>query len=247
MDNKPQPLTVPDWLVNQQEIERQQKASAEVNAETQYRARLTMLQNNSEFPTSNGTINPYSNSEDLTKGNEAYAAVLKDYINNECTSETYDCPQRSFVGHKIHLNVTPENVIAVSEYLKQNKFRHKYLFGGDINDGKIFTIYIGSFDLARKLSLELSQALKGLLAKPAAVEEIEYAPNIVGRFDAGKTPNFLQYGLGVRGISVLRNWGQILLYSSTETKPSHVVTAFRASYNQLAKDFGTYFYGTQAN
>src|SRR5690606_45734 len=70
------------------------------------------------------------------------------------------------VGHKLHLNVPLEHVKVVSDYLKANDYCHKYLHGGEVEDGKMFTLYIGSHQLAFHLAQIISRDLKGKLARP---------------------------------------------------------------------------------
>jgi hypothetical protein len=86
------------------------------------------------------------------------------------------------IGWKLHINVQPENVRAVSAYLKANGYRHKFLHGGEVADGKIFTIYIGDYNLVRSLSNRISTDLRSCLCKPTVKNEIELAPGVVGRF-----------------------------------------------------------------
>ena len=97
------------------------------------------------------------------------------------------------IGWKFHLNVSIENVVAVSEYLIREGYIHKYLTGGESQYGKVFTVYIGSHALAKKLAQKISQDLKDKLAKPDVGNEVEFETGVVGRFVA-KVPGFNNYG-----------------------------------------------------
>lgn len=191
------------------------------------------------YPTSNG---PKNKVEDLT----SYDKVLREY---KCISgitlnkNRFDCehPNR---GYKLHLNVLPENVIRVSTYLKNKGYIHKYIKGGDPDD-KTFTIYIGSLDLTRKLAQEISEDLSGLLCFPAVEEEIEFAPNVVGRFHV-KDPNFSEHPFAnVRGISTLIKYEKAGYSGIWEPVPEDITKqAFNETFDALAEQFGKYFYGT---
>ena len=150
-------------------------------------------------------------------------------------------------GWKVHLNVKPENVTAVSEYLKKEGYAHKYLYGGVGSEGKAFTLYIGSFALTHKLAREISSTLGELLAQPTAHDEVELAQGIAGRFTAitpsssEEAPVFTQYG--VYGMSARKekllsmgNWTKIV---TQESKKELATDA----YNALTEKYGTYFTG----
>ncbi len=86
------------------------------------------------------------------------------------------------LGWKIHLNVSAENSKKVSDYLIKNGYFHKFLGGGEADDGKIFTIYFGTPQITEKFSKIISEDLEDLLSKPEAKDEAEFAKGIVGRF-----------------------------------------------------------------
>lgn len=87
---------------------------------------------------------------------------------------------------KFHLNVAPENVRQVSEFLKRHNFHHKYLSGGEIQDGKIFTVYTGS-KKSTEMSVRMITDLIGeLLDEPKAPGEAAFSPKIVGRFEGNE-------------------------------------------------------------
>lgn len=153
-------------------------------------------------------------------------------------------PKNLNVGHKLHLNVGIEEVVAVSEYLKKEGFYHKFLSGGEVTDGTVFTVYVGSKDLTDKLAKQLSEELKSWLRKPVRKDEIEYAPNIPGRF-VGDKKDFMQYGIGIRGISVSREMASLFSpWSSKKDLDQKKTLAFQASFNALADKYGEYFYGS---
>ncbi len=113
-----------------------------------------------------------------------YTAILPDY-------HTKGDPKYEFwkgdpgTGFKCHLNVTPDNVLSVSEFLKSHGYHHKYLSGGDVEDGKIFTVYLGGKNQSERIVREISDGIGDLLSEPMAnvlKYEALYAPKIPGRF-----------------------------------------------------------------
>lgn len=143
-----------------------------------------------------------------TQGEEnhypAYNTVLKEYRHTDPVRNQddpkWDFPKDGNEAWKLHLNIRMEHVKIVSEYLIREGYYHKYLQGGEIEQGKIFTLYIGSHELAKRLSERLSQDLKEWLCLPLPKDEIELARGVVGRFNAGGDLNahggriFHQYG-----------------------------------------------------
>lgn len=158
----------------------------------------------------------------------------------------YGSTANSDIGHKLHLNVRAEDVLFVAQYLKTTGYNHKYLSGGDISKGKIFTLYPGSKAVADQAALSISHDLTQVLCRPIAVDEIEYAPNISGRF-VERGLLFHKDGNGlIRGIP--------LLYSDLDTiekaeergesvKAQEISRAFLRSFSELSTKYGTYFYG----
>jgi len=86
-------------------------------------------------------------------------------------------------GWKFHLNVEPHNVIEVSKFLKDKGFNHKYLSGGEVDSGKIFTVSTGSKKMTERSVRLISDNVGNLLAEPKARGEALFAPNITGRFE----------------------------------------------------------------
>ncbi len=145
------------------------------------------------------------------------------------------------VGHKLHINVAPESVQQVSEYLKREQYHHKFFKGGDLADGKVFTIYIGSFQLAYKYSQEISTALSDQLCRPVDVTETEYAPNVIGRFSPHSTLGLARYGSqSNRGIPMTKEAAMQQLYALSQTDAE---ANFSRAYNMIANEYGPYFHG----
>lgn len=145
--------------------------------------KLDALKKGSEFPLSrNLPENPNNEEGDESK----YEKELKKYKNNLYSSKESktDFVEKGNpnIGWKLHLNVAIENVKEVSRYLKENGFNHKYLSGGKTETGKIFTIYIGSYKLTKKLAEEISRDLIKYLCKPIDSKETEFAPGVSARF-----------------------------------------------------------------
>jgi hypothetical protein len=164
------------------------------------------------------------------------------------------------IGHKIHLNIEAKDVAAVSKYLKDNGYRHKYLSGGEIEDGKVFTVYIGSKDLTDELAQKISSDLQTYLRRPVFLDEVEYAPNVVGRFESSSGTSaepFSKYGFGIRGVDMLRQdkdeiiSGRNLNKRNTRSEndailPGGYTGAFTRSFERLSQDYGSFFYGTKS-
>lgn len=168
-----------------------------------------------------------------------YNAVLPEYFHHASPkSDKKDFrDHQTSNGHKFHLNVPVAEVRRVAEYLKAEDFEHKYLKGGEPIDGKIFTLYLGSHEAAYRLAQKLSADLGSALVRPAAVEEIEYAPRVVGRF-AVRNLKYTQYGAGLRGIPCLDVMAEI-----GESTKEHLAKAFELTYGNLTGDFKDYFHG----
>lgn len=137
-------------------------------------------------------------------------------------------------GWKLHLNVKPEDASHVSTYLRENGYRHKFLSGGMVTSGKVFTIYIGSRELTQRLSQELSKDLEKFLCRPADWREIEFAKGIVGRFSSGDyKEDFSIYGpYGMPELAP--DWNDPFKKETDDEK------ALKA-YKKLKTKFGKYF------
>lgn len=126
--------------------------------------------------------NPYSQM-DPRQARAAYREQLDEYevlgLQEKTDFRFADDPN---VGWKLHVNVTPEHVKEVSRILSEAGYRHKFLKAGSAEDGKVFTIYIGSRRKTETEALQISDSLKGLLAKPISNTELEFASGVVGRF-----------------------------------------------------------------
>ena len=97
------------------------------------------------------------------------------------------------IGHKLHLNVALNNVKKVSEYLIRNRILHKYLSEEKLMTGK-FLLYMAAQKNTDKIAKQISDDLKMSCANLFANGEVEYAPNVVGRFFP-RGDDFAQYGL----------------------------------------------------
>ncbi len=144
-----------------------------------------------------------------------YLAVMTEYHHLNPDWKFWD--NNPNIGWKFHLDVPPENVIAVSEFLKTYNgkgFRHKYLNGSAVEQGKVFTVYTGSKNDTEKAVKEIYDHTQHLIQNPRVNPseingETEFAPNIYGRFVGAKKDGFQEYGHN--GISFLQgDSGQIL-------------------------------------
>ena len=158
------------------------------------------------------------------------------------------------IGWKFHLNVKPENVDKVSRFLIIEGVKHKFLHGGTTSDGKIYTVYIGSFSLARKMAKFIRDNIGQYLETPLASEEIEFEKGIVGRFNGfmgirnpnGSYPDnpFLQYGdIGINFlrseiVSLPKNKGWGIYLRDNPKAAEHV---WEKSFQALIEWYGDYF------
>ncbi len=148
------------------------------------------------------------------------------------------------IGWKVHLNVLPEHSQYVAKYLIAKGYAHKFLSRGELGDGKVFTVYLGSFDMVKKASAEISKDLTGYLALPAEESEIEFAPGVVGRF-CGDVRWFAQYGYN--GTSSTRDGADILAnigyYAKTEQQKIEIRERVRQeAVRKLYERYGSYFW-----
>jgi hypothetical protein len=208
---------IPDWI-NSDTVNRQIYKTWLAN----------QMHSENAFPTSDGPNNSFSTKESI----DEYLIFMDEYKSifpaNLGNYDFFECD----TGYKLHLNVLPENVRSVSEYLKSKGYSHKYLSGGSPEDGKIFTIYTGSKKLTTSLAKEISRELSGLICRPSTSSEVEFAPNIVGRFSV-ISDKYTRYPIGkVRGMPIRKD-----LFGANHTQ------AFNLSFIELEKDFGVYFTG----
>jgi hypothetical protein len=150
------------------------------------------------------------------------------------------------IGWKLHLNIPPDNVRLVSDYLKQNGYRHKFLSDGEIHHGKIFTVYIGSYAKTAKLADILSRDLRQYLRKPLDDREIEFAPGIVGRFKSDNIYDSVSKKIVARFYSYGRAGIQHLFLpeyvQKTSLSASEQITLEIRSADVLYHHYGKYFY-----
>ncbi len=136
--------------------------------------------------------NPYPIEEHFAEY-PAQTDLFKRYAEREPNPEANPTSKTDFlyeddpnVGWKFHLNIEPSDVENVLSYLSDHKFYSKYLGspqgGHQPNPGKIFTVYVGSFEKVLETAPILSNDLEPYLRRPDATDDIEFAPGIVGRF-----------------------------------------------------------------
>ncbi len=149
------------------------------------------------------------------------------------------------IGWKFHLNLEPKFVKEVSEYLITNGYLHKFLMGGEVESGKVFTVYVGDYKLAEQLSKKISNDLKQYLCRPyVLVNEREFAPGVVGRF-VGSNKEFWSYG--TVGFSWLKKDIEIMINShvghyTNEEKEKLFTEAEEQAYRELKRIYGDYFF-----
>ncbi len=221
----------------------------------QYKERLLAAQMNPNqakrmlFPFSSAIENESIVLTETPKQIEAkYAKVMMPYHVGSSGAQEGTCDFGSLgnadIGHKLHLNVSIEDVFDASEYLKDAGYAHKYLSGGNPLLGKIFTVYIGEKNLADRVAKRLSVDLSHLLRCPVAHEDVEYAPNIGGRF-AVRAEFFDAHGQGLRGIPMLASDAEALSFGDVKPNPEWLRKAFDRSFQRCTEEYGEYFFGKE--
>ena len=195
-----------------------------------------------------------------TETNESkYAEALEPYqhISNaiKYSNENPDDAKCNFAfgdtntGWKSHLNVTPENVQVVSNFLRENNFAHKYLTGGNGTEGKAFTVYFGARSMMDKWASYISDNLSTNLSAPAAEDESTVAPGVVSRFTAmdkiSSGDAFAQYGK--HGMCARKEFILDLAKQRGGMDKIHSVedslVIAQDSYDSLTERYGSYFHG----
>ena len=126
--------------------------------------------------------NAYTTMQEISK---KYENILEPYhsINHDKSKELKRNDEiKNNVWWKLHINVAPEHVVVVSNYLTKEWINHKYISWWEIEDGKIFTIYTGSYETTKKVAEMISHDIQKYLCKPEDNSEIEFAPGVIGRF-----------------------------------------------------------------
>ena len=150
------------------------------------------------------------------------------------------------LGWKGHLNLAPENSEEVSTYLRAHGYRHKFLAGGEPEDGKVFTIYFGARSVVNQWAPRISKDLDHVLAKPTDTEEVEFARGLVGRFAVRSGEGIHKYTpYGTCGLPLLKAGFRD---RSRGTSYQEYVAGLSDGeiakiYRELEEDFGSYFTG----
>lgn len=154
---------------------------------------------------------------------------------------------------KIHLYVIPKNQKDVYYWLFEHcTYGWKYLSGGE--EGKTFTIYIGSWDECERFANILIQALGNKVSNPHGdilSTDLQVYQKIWGRFHA-YFKEFSQYGS--HGLQYLWSDTSSIMASSVRIKRLKQgrfeldlmeAQALKTSYNLLNQSYGAHFRGTK--
>lgn len=160
------------------------------------------------------------------------------------------------LGWKIHLNVPVANVAAVSDHLRSKNYFHKFLLGGELEHGKVFTVYLGSAEFAQEEARRISGDIGELFSQPVDTLEAEFAPGVVARFvdptvrgDRGlgvRPPlgqNFLQYGSA--GIVYDEMFNPYRLSLPGKSREQLIAMAEEHAFAALEALHGAYFTGAR--
>lgn len=192
---------------------------------------------------------PEGRAEDLRRQAETaalyapYHAVMRDYY------EKGEDKWKSWEGappfgeYKCHLNVTPENVLTVSDFLKTRGYHHKYLHGGEVESGKIFTVYVGGKDQAEQIIREIEDGVGSFLGEPNSgtlTYEARYAPHVCGRFTT-KLDGFVGY-FAQNGIPIHQDKRKSLFDVGKRTTV-YEPDALDDARKRLTEKYGEYFGG----
>lgn len=159
------------------------------------------------------------------------------------------------VGWKIHLNVLPQNVLEISDFLIQNGFHHKYFVGGDLKYGKVFTVYFGSWSKMLEQTNFISSSIGHLLVKPKAEEEIEIDIGITARFTVLRNRSKNILGRTVYSDDVYSQYGNFGICMKNETafltgknkgktplkSKEEEIMYYEEIFNELVREFEEYF------
>jgi len=210
------------------------------------------------FPNSKGGINPDIPIE-AGPGSEAeYEKVLTPYQSTPDDEAHHWGGLSAGVGYKLRLNVAAADVKAVSDYLNQNGYNHKFLHGADVVDGEIFTIYTGSKDRTDAVAKLISGDLDGLIKRPINNKELEFAPNVSGYFamstgqlgivelpKSAHNPNPADFEFSrYRNLKNIRGIPSLYCYANAKIADDDK-KPYEHSYGVLANQLGTYFTGTK--
>lgn len=143
------------------------------------------------------------------------------------------------IGWKIHLNVSPENALKVIKFLIENDLEHKYLSGADLNDGKIFTVYLGPKSNLLTWATTLNKELGSMLLPVKSQSDIPILNNITGRFVGEKSIYNTKSSL--RGITLLEEWKSML--DQVNDKQELQKRGFEATDADLLRRYGKYYGG----
>lgn len=235
----------PDWVRTHEAQEADFFSYETIRGRKAYLRFLGAFQSGTDlFPHSRNPINRDLVGITPDEVKRRYDAALLGYQYSPRLTDRCDYADRGpVVAHKLHLNVSISGVREVARYLQEKKYHHKFGTGGDFEDGRTFTLFIGSHQLAFAMARELSDELGVLLSRPLAKDEVEYAPNVVGRFSTALA-KYSKYGLGIRGISCLNRLGSSLDFQAgSPQRLAWLQGAFMGSYAELSDDYGEYFHG----
>lgn len=148
------------------------------------------------------------------------------------------------VGFKCHLNAKPVQVIEISEFLKAGGYNHKFLSGGEVEDGKIFTVYLGGKSQAEDIVRQISNGVGGLLVepKPSVLKyESLFAPNISGRFGS-RIDEFDNKYFAIDGVPIRKTMWRREMHDG-KMKTIYSPGALDDARNGLSQHYGDYFGG----
>jgi hypothetical protein len=129
-----------------------------------------------------------------------------------------------FTGWKLHLNVTQSQGESIPKWLG-TRYLHKVGWSGD-QPGKGMTIYVGAYQEALRLAVELSaKYCLGPAAGDVLIDDKQIYKNVWGRFDVND-PEWHQYGKS--GVS-LTNLQAAQLFGVGGDTRTKMVEAFIAS------------------
>lgn len=159
------------------------------------------------------------------------------------------------VGWKIHLNVSLENIMEASDFLIKHGFLHKYFTGGSLEDGKVSTVYFGSWEKMYDQTKFIESNIGHLLAKPKAQGEIEIKAGITARFTVLRDKNINIWGEENYSDDVYSQHGNFGICMKKETaqkiaknkgksvfnSKEEEIRYYEKIFNELVEEFKEYF------
>jgi hypothetical protein len=174
---------------------------------------------------------------------DEYSKILEEYSHHNSREIFWRDEQTGNhdpnIGWKIHLNAGPANVKEISDQLINWDLEHKYLIGANIQDGHIFTVYLGPKDNLLNWMPIIENKLKPFLLNATDEYDIPISGIIKGRFVGEKSIYSTKSSLN--GVTLLESWKGVL--DQVGDKQELQKRAFESTDADLRRRYGDYYGG----